>query len=420
MNLQRILRNVALGTAATFAAVSPAAVKAQFSLSIAVNLAPPPLPVYVQPQCPAPNYIWTPGFWAYDEYDGYYWVPGTWVAAPEPGLLWTPGYWGYGDGGGYLWHTGYWGPHVGFYGGINYGFGYTGVGFGGGEWRGGSFAYNTAVMNVNRTNITNVYVDRTVINNTTVIDNNNIHTSFNGGANGIQARPTPQQQAFSREQHVQATPMQAQNLHVAAQDRSNFASANHGAPVHAAIARPVSSPAELNRMAVPARAAAPMVNGNAGNERGFGNTAAAQPGARSNTGVQPALNGQPRQPGQPMQQPAQNYQQRQPTQQIQQPAPNSPQRQPMQQPAQGYPQRQQGAQPAQNYRGGQQAQQPAQTYRQSPAVQPPQQNFRQNQVAPQPAQNARPQGNNGNAARPQPAQRQPGQAPRQERDKDKR
>jgi hypothetical protein len=45
--------------------------------------------------------------------------------------------------------AGYWGPHVGFYGGINYGFGYGGVGFFGGEWRGGAFAYNTAVMNVN-------------------------------------------------------------------------------------------------------------------------------------------------------------------------------------------------------------------------------------------------------------------------------
>ena len=27
-----------------------------------------------------------------------------------------------------LWHAGYWGPHVGFYGGVNYGYGYGGVG----------------------------------------------------------------------------------------------------------------------------------------------------------------------------------------------------------------------------------------------------------------------------------------------------
>ena len=63
-----------------------------------------------------------------------------------PVFLWTPGYWGY-EGGVYGWHAGYWGPHVGFYGGVNYGFGYGGVGFVGGEWRGGVFAYNSAVAN---------------------------------------------------------------------------------------------------------------------------------------------------------------------------------------------------------------------------------------------------------------------------------
>ena len=48
----------------------------------------------------------------------------------------------------YAFHEGYWGPHVGFYGGVNYGFGYGGVGFVGGRWDGGYFAYNTAVLNV--------------------------------------------------------------------------------------------------------------------------------------------------------------------------------------------------------------------------------------------------------------------------------
>src|ERR1700732_2220582 len=112
----------------------PAASFAGFSVGVTVGFAPPPLPVYVQPVCPAAGYIWTPGYWAYGE-DGYYWVPGTWVMAPEPGLLWTPGYWGFAEGA-YAWHGGYWGPHVGFYGGINYGFGYGGGGFGGGRWNG--------------------------------------------------------------------------------------------------------------------------------------------------------------------------------------------------------------------------------------------------------------------------------------------
>ena len=41
-------------------------------------------------------------------------------------------------------------------GGINYGFGYTGVGYEGGYWRGREFYYNRSVTNINTTNITNV------------------------------------------------------------------------------------------------------------------------------------------------------------------------------------------------------------------------------------------------------------------------
>ena len=52
------------------------------SVGISINVAPPALPVYVQPPCPAVGYIWTPGYWAYGD-DDYYWVPGTWVMAPS-------------------------------------------------------------------------------------------------------------------------------------------------------------------------------------------------------------------------------------------------------------------------------------------------------------------------------------------------
>ncbi len=153
------------------------------AVGVSVNIAPPVLPVYVQPPCPAPGYIWVPGYWAWGDED-YYWVPGTWAVAPSVGLLWTPGYWGWAEGA-YLWHAGYWGPHVGFYGGINYGFGYGGVGYQGGYWRGHEFYYNRSVTNINTTNITNVY-NRTVVNNVNVT-----HVSFNGGAGGVVARPTP-------------------------------------------------------------------------------------------------------------------------------------------------------------------------------------------------------------------------------------
>src|ERR1039458_1181685 len=151
-------------------------------IGVSIRIAPPVIPVYTQPPCPQDGFLWTPGYWAYGPV-GYYWVPGVWVPPPQPGLLWTPGYWGF-VGGFYGWHGGYWGTHVGFYGGINYGFGYGGVGFYGGRWEGGRFAYNTAVVNVNRTVVRNVYEDRTVINNRTIVNN---RASFNG-AGGVNYR----------------------------------------------------------------------------------------------------------------------------------------------------------------------------------------------------------------------------------------
>ena len=210
----------------------PASTPAQISVGISVHIGPPALPVYVQPVCPGVGYIWTPGYWAYGP-DGYYWVPGTWVLAPRVGLLWTPGYWGW-FGGAYVWHGGYWGPHVGFYGGINYGFGYGGVGFFGGEWRGGAFHYNTAVTNVNTTIIHNTYVNNTVINNNTTVN----HTSYNGGTGGVNAQPTAAEQAAARENHVAPTSLQTQHEQTARNDKSMLASANHGQPAVAATPKP--------------------------------------------------------------------------------------------------------------------------------------------------------------------------------------
>src|ERR1700722_3711779 len=143
----RLLHSTRLFLLGLLLAVIP--VSAHAGIFISVGFAPPVYPVYVQPICPQPNLMWTPGYWAYGD-DGYYWVPGAWVPAPYIGALWTPGYWGW-FGGNYRWNEGYWGAHVGYYGGINYGFGYMGIGFAGGEWRGGGFAYNEAVMHVDRT-----------------------------------------------------------------------------------------------------------------------------------------------------------------------------------------------------------------------------------------------------------------------------
>ena len=75
---------------------------------------------------------------------------------PYVDALWTPPYWGYTDGR-YAWHPGYWGNYVGYYGGINYGFGYTGRGYYGAYWNNGKVFYNRSVTNVNGGNVHNVY-----------------------------------------------------------------------------------------------------------------------------------------------------------------------------------------------------------------------------------------------------------------------
>jgi WXXGXW repeat (2 copies) len=207
-------------------ALSSAAL-AQIGVSVAFG--PPALPVYEQPACPQDGYLWTPGYWAYGD-AGYYWVPGTWVEAPEAGFLWTPGYWGWG-GNAFLFHEGYWGPHVGFYGGIDYGYGYSGRGYEGGRWENNHFYYNTSVNRVNSETFHNTYNTR--IENTTVN-----RVSYNGGNGGVNARPSAQEDTYSRENHT--GPVAAQNQH-AQEARSNpelRASENQGKPAIAATSKP--------------------------------------------------------------------------------------------------------------------------------------------------------------------------------------
>ena len=234
---------------------------AYIGVGVSAGFAPPPLPVYVQPPCPAPGFIWTPGYWAYT-YDArdYYWVPGTWVLAPAFGLLWTPGYWGL-FGAGYVWHEGYWGPHVGFYGGINYGFGYFGSGFVGGYWHNRNFYYNRAVANVSNMSVTHVY-NRTVVNNNFY----GSRPSFNG-TDGVPARPTHSDLLAMREPHRALTPQQRSRAASARVLPSALASVNHGQPQIAVTPRPgvfgdhpVAAPRYANRTSAPAQWSAATQN----------------------------------------------------------------------------------------------------------------------------------------------------------------
>jgi len=217
---------------------------------------PPALPTYEQPAAPEPGYIWTPGYWSYTP-QGYYWVPGAWTQPPYTGALWTPGYWG-GYGGGYRFHHGFWAAHIGFYGGINYGFGYVGIGYQGGYWNGPHFFYNQYANHidininpgfreavyqrnvvVNNTVISNRVVNNTTVNNVTINNRTINNVSYNGGQGGIQVQPRPAELAVLREQRVPPMQAQVQQQRTAASSPQQFYARNQGRPAETAAARPL-------------------------------------------------------------------------------------------------------------------------------------------------------------------------------------
>jgi hypothetical protein len=267
---------------------------------ISVGIAPPALPVYEQPPCPEEGLMWTPGYWAYGE-DGYYWVPGAWVPAPYEGALWTPGYWGWSNGM-YVFHDGYWGNHVGYYGGVNYGFGYMGIGFVGGLWRDHHFAYNTEVMHVNERFVHSVYHDRDIVNRYTVA--NDRHVAFSGGPGGIRHDARPEEMMAEHDRHIARTDFQQQHESAARGDHGAYFKTNGGHPQTPAMARPMTN----NMHAAP------------------GMHPAQQPQQQSRPGYQP------QQQTRPMQPQAQPQQQMRPMQQPQAQPRTAPQAQPQSRP----------------------------------------------------------------------------------------
>jgi len=204
---------------------------ARSAVSVSVTIAPPPLPLYAQPPIPGDGYIWTPGYWAWDPATGdYVWVPGTWVLPPSVGLLWTPGYWAFFDGG-YIWHRGYWGPRVGYYGGINYGYGYIGRGYEGGRWDRGHFRYNAAVNNIPSGRVHAMY--------RAPVPQRPAHAeSFIGGNSHWRAQPTASQRRFEGGQHPGWTQEQQEHEHRAFGTPEQRMGSNHGMPPTAATPRP--------------------------------------------------------------------------------------------------------------------------------------------------------------------------------------
>ncbi len=178
---------------------------------------PPPLPAYDQPEAPAQDYLWTPGYWS-NASAGYFYVPGAWIAPPFIGALWTPGWWE-AHNHRFRWHHGVWGRHVGYYGGINYGYGYVGYGYQGGYWNDRHFLYNQACNHLNTRIIRNTYVRDVTLGHREYL--NNTRASF-AGDGGVRRGPAAQELAAQRESFLAPMHTQMEQQELAAQNRGQF------------------------------------------------------------------------------------------------------------------------------------------------------------------------------------------------------
>ncbi len=254
------------------------------------NTPPPPLPVYDQPPMPEPGYVWTPGYWDWSDSDAdYYWVPGTWIEPPSPGLYWTPGYWRFYNGR-YLFSAGYWGPQVGFYGGVDYGYGYVGNGYVGGRWQGDHFYYNSQANNFGGRRIDTVYSQGApaAVN----------RASYNGGPGGVHIAPVQSQIDAAHARHIQPAAAQMEQARMARAEPQLRASVNHGTPqitatprpaaFHAAGAVPPAAPGGYTPPAQASRATPGMEP-----QRGGGRAERATPGAPNERSPRQVETGRP-------------------------------------------------------------------------------------------------------------------------------
>ena len=118
----------------------------------------------------------------------------------------------------------------GFYGGIDYGYGYGGVGFEGGYWRGGVYTYNRNVVNVGLSVNAAVY-------SKAVAHGGGSQTSFNGGNGGVNAKPSPQERAFASEHHIGPTHQQHEHRQLAGKNPDLKFARNRGKPAIAATSK---------------------------------------------------------------------------------------------------------------------------------------------------------------------------------------
>src|SRR5258708_24325966 len=78
MRIAKAMRGLVVMIALAGMLALSGAAKAHVAIGISGGFAPPAIPVYAQPICPCEGYLWTPGYWAWDDHDGaYYCLPRT-------------------------------------------------------------------------------------------------------------------------------------------------------------------------------------------------------------------------------------------------------------------------------------------------------------------------------------------------------
>jgi len=139
---------------------------------------------------------------------------------------------------------------VGYYGGLNYGHGYTGTGYQGGRWDHVVFFYNRAASNARVQVVHNRLYNSRLVNYAS-----RGQVSFNGGPAGSSARPSLTERHLQATEHAAPRDEQLRHEHQALTTPTQRANGPHGQPQVAATPRPSEYSAAgvqaLRRHAVP-------------------------------------------------------------------------------------------------------------------------------------------------------------------------